>query len=110
MNLAEWLWSFKRNARLIGESVLMTCVGTVTGGVAAFASYFLASPNLTPSRTAKLRGRRALEFCRTVPGVVFALMFVVAFGLGPLARVLAIAIHTAGAVGKQSLKRRKLST
>ena len=36
-----------------------------------------------------------------MPGVVFALMFVVAFGLGPLAGVLAIAIHTAGALGKQ---------
>jgi phosphonate transport system permease protein len=33
--------------------------------------------------------------------IVFALMFVVAFGLGPLAGVLAIAIHTTGALGKQ---------
>ncbi len=62
---------------------------------------FVASPNLTTSRAAVFAARRGLEFCRTVPGIVFALMFVVAFGLGPLAGVLAIAIHTAGALGKQ---------
>jgi phosphonate transport system permease protein len=44
--------------------------------------------------------RRVLEFGRTVPEIVFALIFVVAFGLGPLPGVLAIAIHTTGALGK----------
>ena len=42
-----------------------------------------------------------MEFCRTVPGIVFALIFVIAFGLGPMAGVLAIAIHCIGALGKQ---------
>ena len=97
----EWFWSFKRNVRLIGETVLMAYVGTLSGGIAAFALNFVASPNLTTSRALVFVARRALEVCRTVPGVVFALMFVVAFGLGPLAGVLAIAIHTAGALGKQ---------
>ena len=97
----EWFWSFKRNARLLGETILMAYVGTLTGAVFAFGLNFVASPNLTTSRAAVFVARRGLEFCRTVPGVVFALMFVVAFGLGPLAGVLAIAIHTAGALGKQ---------
>ncbi len=44
--------------------------------------------------------KRLFEFCRTVPDLVFALMFVAAFGLGPLAGVLAIGIHTFGALGK----------
>ena len=35
-----------------------------------------------------------------MPDLVFALIFVVAFGLGPLAGVMAIAIHTTGALGK----------
>ena len=41
-----------------------------------------------------------MEVCRTVPDIVFALVFVIAFGLGPMAGVLAIAIHTTGALGK----------
>jgi phosphonate transport system permease protein len=45
--------------------------------------------------------RRLLEFCRTVPEIVFALLFVYALGLGPIPGVLAIAIHTVGALGKQ---------
>ncbi len=35
-----------------------------------------------------------------MPEIVFALIFVVAFGLGPMPGVLAIMIHTAGALGK----------
>ena len=98
---AEWFWSFKRNARLIGETLLMAYVGTLTSALVAFVLNFVASPNLTASPVAVFLARRVLEFCRTAPGVVFALMFVVAFGLGPLAGVLAIAIHTSGALGKQ---------
>jgi phosphonate transport system permease protein len=36
-----------------------------------------------------------------VPDIVFALIFVIAFGLGPMAGVLAITIHSIGALGKQ---------
>ena len=98
---AAWFWSFQRNARLIGETILMAYAGTLTGAAAAFALNFLASPNLTRNRWLVFAARRFLEFCRTVPDIVFALVFVVAFGLGPLPGVLAIAIHTAGALGKQ---------
>ena len=35
--------------------------------------------------------RRLLEVCRTVPEVVVALIFVIAFGLGPMVGVLALA-------------------
>ena len=49
---------------------------------------------------ASFAARRFLEFCRTVPELVFALIFVMAFGLGPIAGVLAIVIHTTGALGK----------
>ena len=80
----EWFWAFKRDARLIGETILMAYVGTLTGGILGFGLNFLASPNLTTDGAVVFLARRFLEFCRTVPGIVFALMFVVAFGLGPL--------------------------
>lgn len=98
---AAWFWSLKRSARLIGETILMAYVGTLTGAVAAFALNFVASPNLTRRGWLVFAARRLLEFCRTVPDIVFALIFVVAFGLGPLPGVLALALHTAGALGKQ---------
>ena len=98
---AAWFWSFKRSARLIGETILMAYVGTLTGAVIAFALNFVAAPNLTRRAWLVFAVRRGLEFCRTVPDVVFALIFVVAFGLGALPGVLAIAIHSAGSLGKQ---------
>jgi phosphonate transport system permease protein len=98
---AGWFWSFKRSARLIGETILMAYVGTLTGAILAFALNFVASPNLTGRPWLVFSARRLLEFCRTVPDIVFALMFVVAFGLGPFPGVLALAIHSAGALGKQ---------
>ena len=61
---------------------------------------FLAAANVGPSRWLRFAVRRVCELCRTVPELVFALMFVIAFGLGPMAGVLAVAIHTLGALGK----------
>jgi phosphonate transport system permease protein len=96
-----WFWSFKRSVRLVGETILMAYVGTLTGALVAFALNFVAARNLTGNPWLVFAAKRGLEFCRTVPDIVFALIFVVAFGLGPLPGVLALAIHSAGALGKQ---------
>ena len=61
---------------------------------------FLAAQNTSPAPWLRFVIRRLLEFARTVPDIVFALIFVIAFGLGPMAGVLAIAIHSTGALGK----------
>ena len=53
-----------------------------------------------PGAWMRIVARRFCELCRTVPELVFALIFVIAFGLGPMAGVLAVAIHTLGALGK----------
>ena len=98
---AAWFWSFKRSARLLRETIPMAYVGTLTGAIIAFELNFVAAPNLTRRAWLVFAARRGLEFCRTVPDVVFALIFVVAFGLGALPGVLAIAIHSAGSLGKQ---------
>lgn len=96
----EWFWGLKKWLRLLGETLLISYVGTLTGAVLAFALNFLAAQNTSPGPCVRFIIRRLLEFARTVPGIVFALIFVIAFGLGPMAGVLAIAIHTTGALGK----------
>uniref|UniRef100_Q07LY4 Phosphonate ABC transporter, inner membrane subunit n=1 Tax=Rhodopseudomonas palustris (strain BisA53) TaxID=316055 RepID=Q07LY4_RHOP5 len=99
-DLSEWLWGLKRWTGLLIDTLLIAYVGTVIGAIAGFVLCFLASANLVRSKTTVFVTRRFLEFCRTVPEIVFALVFVLAFGLGPLPGVLAIAIHTTGALGK----------
>lgn len=96
---AEWFWGWKKWAKLIGETLLIAYTGTVLGALFGFLACFSAASNLSGPKT-RWFVRRALEFCRTVPEIVFALIFVLAFGLGPMAGVLALAIHTLGALGK----------
>ena len=99
-NPVEWFWGLRKWTRLLGETIVMAYIGTITGAVFAFSACFVCSPRLSRAPMLSMVVRRLLEFCRTVPDLVFALIFVVAFGLGALPGVLAIAIHTTGALGK----------
>jgi phosphonate transport system permease protein len=96
----EWFWGLARWSRLLGETLLIAYIATLTGAVGAFVSAPLASRNMMRRPSVRFVVRRVLEFCRTVPDIVFALIFVAAFGLGTLPGVLALAIHTTGALGK----------
>src|SRR6266576_2874674 len=100
-DFGEWFWGWHKWLKLLGETILISYVGTLIGAVLAFALNFLAAENTSPAPWLRFIVRRLLEFARTVPGIVFALIFVIAFGLGPMAGVLAIAIHSTGALGKQ---------
>jgi phosphonate transport system permease protein len=96
----EWFWGWKKWLPLLGQTLLMAYVGTLLGALGAFIFCFFASKNVTASPGVVFVTRRLLEFLRTVPELVFALIFVVAFSLGPLPGILALAIHTTGALGK----------
>jgi phosphonate transport system permease protein len=99
-NIGEWFWGWRKWLKMLGETILISYVGTLAGAVLAFALNFFAAQNTSPAPWLRFVIRRLLEFARTVPGIVFALIFVIAFGLGPMAGVLAIAIHSTGALGK----------
>jgi phosphonate transport system permease protein len=99
-DIGEWFWGWQKWLKLLAETILISYVGTLTGAVFAFALNFFAAQNTSPGPWLRFVVRRLLEFARTVPGIVFALVFVIAFGLGPMAGVLAIAVHTTGALGK----------
>jgi phosphonate transport system permease protein len=96
----EWFWGLRGWLRLLWETLVIAYIGTLLGFLGGFVLCFLAAGNLVRNPWVRLSAKRLLEFCRTVPELVFALIFVSAFGLGPLPGVLAIAIHTAGALGK----------
>lgn len=99
-DLAEWFWGWRKWLGLLLDTLLIAYLGTLFGALGAFALSFLGSANLVRSRWLRISVRRFLEICRTVPEIVYALIFVFAFGLGPLPGVIAIAIHTMGALGK----------
>lgn len=59
----------------------------------------LASANITPWWVHQ-PVRRLLDGCRAINEMLFALLFVVAVGLGPFAGVLALWVHTTGVLAK----------
>jgi phosphonate transport system permease protein len=97
---AEWFWGLGKWLSLLGDTLLIAYMGTLLGAIGAFLLCFSATANLMPKLWLRGSVKRFLEFCRTVPEMVFALVFIIAFGLGPIPGVLAIAIHTMGALGK----------
>jgi phosphonate transport system permease protein len=99
-DFAEWYWGLWRWLLLLLDTLLIAFMGTLGGAAVAFLLCFPASSNLAANRSTSFACRRALEVARTVPELVYALIFVYAFGLGGLPGVLAIAVHSAGALGK----------
>jgi phosphonate transport system permease protein len=73
--------------------------GTVLAVVTAVPMAFLASANIVPWWIYQPM-RRFMDGCRAINEMVFAMLFVVAVGLGPFAGVLALWIHTAGVLAK----------
>jgi phosphonate transport system permease protein len=99
-NPVEWFWNLKGWLVLLLETIVMSYVGTALGLLVGLPLCFAASANLSPNGWVRGIAKRLLELLRTVPDLVFALIFVEAFGLGPLAGVLALALHSTGALGK----------
>lgn len=99
-NVAYWFYDFPRWFNLLLDTFLIALLATVIGGALAVGLSFVASRNLVDSYALYFLTRRTLELARTVPEIVYGLIFVVAFGIGPLAGLLAITIHTVGALGK----------
>ncbi|MFP8780499.1 phosphonate ABC transporter, permease protein PhnE [Hydrogenophaga sp. RWCD_12] len=73
--------------------------GTALAVVSAVPLGLLASSNITPWWIYQ-PVRRVLDAFRAINEMVFAMLFVVAVGLGPFAGVLALWIHTAGTLAK----------
>ncbi|MEM1149107.1 MAG: phosphonate ABC transporter, permease protein PhnE [Pseudomonadota bacterium] len=99
-DLANWFWRWRVWMQLLVETVLIAFMATVFGVIGGFLLSFPASRNLAPNKWVLWICRRYLEVARTVPELVWALIFVFCFSVGPLAGVLAIALSATGALGK----------
>jgi len=99
-DIADWYWGIDRWLVLLWDTVLIAFLATLFGFVGAFVLCFPAARNLNSNSWSYFICRRILEFGRSVPELVFALIFVFSFGIGPIPGVLAIALHSCGALGK----------
>ncbi|MEM8630403.1 MAG: phosphonate ABC transporter, permease protein PhnE [Pseudomonadota bacterium] len=99
-DFGEWFWRWRVWMQLLIETILIAFMATVLGVIGGFLLSFPASRNLAPNKWVLWFSRRYLEIARTVPDLVWALIFVFCFSVGPMAGVLAIGLHATGALGK----------
>lgn len=98
-DLRSWYWGMSIWSKAAFDTIVIAFLSTTVGTIVAVPLSFIAASNLSNPLTYNIV-RRSLELIRTVPVLVYALVFVLAFGLGPLAGVLAMALHTASSLGK----------
>ena len=79
---------------------LMAICGTSLGIVISLPLVLFAARNLTPHPMVRFAVRSFISFCRTVPDLIWALIFVIVVGLGPVAGALAIMMDSIGFLRK----------
>ena len=99
-DLKDWYWGFWKWLDALFISLMMAFTATIVGTTIGGTLSFVASRNLMKNYWLYFAVRRVLEIARTVPDIVWALIFIYPFGVGPLAGVLALIVHTTGAQGK----------
>jgi len=82
------------------ETVDIAIFGTIAGVCMALPLAVLAASNVTPSRVLYYAARGIIGFTRSVPDLVWALLFVTAVGLGPFPGALALSVHSIGMLGR----------
>ena len=78
------------------ESLQVGILGTVIAIIVSIFLGLLAAENLTPHKSVSFIIKGFATLMRVIPTIVWALIFIVAVGLGPLPGVLAIAVHSLG--------------
>ena len=91
------VWEF---LKAIFETLSMAFVGTLFAALLATPFALLSARNVFRFRLGRFGVRRGMDFLRGVDQLVWALVFVRAVGLGPLAGVLAIIISDIGTLAK----------
>lgn len=86
--------------RALLVTVEMALLGTIIGVILSLPLAVLAARNTTPHWSLYAVSRGIITVSRTIPDLVWGLIFVIAVGLGPEAGVLAIAVDVMGFCGR----------
>ncbi|MGG6893123.1 phosphonate ABC transporter, permease protein PhnE [Rhizobium sp. BR 315] len=81
-------------------TINIALVSTIVGFVFAVPLAFFAARNLSPSHPVRLIAKRIMELLRAFPEIVIAGLFSAILSIGPIAAIIAVGLHTIGALGK----------
>ena len=99
-SVAYWYFNLPKYLKLLFETFNMALLATIISSTLALFFSFLAAKNTSPNSLIFFTIRRILEFFRGVPEIIFAILFVWVLGIGPLAGIIAMTLHTTGSLGK----------
>ncbi|WP_246422854.1 phosphonate ABC transporter, permease protein PhnE [Mycoplana azooxidifex] len=81
-------------------TVNIALIATILGSAIAFVLCFFASTNLVGAGATRWVVRRIMEVMRAFPEIVIAGLLTAILSIGPIAAIIAITVHTIGALGK----------
>lgn len=84
---------------LLLQTAAIAIFGTALGASIGFVSALIAARGIVPFGVVVVT-RRFLDAARAIPEVVWGLILVVSVGVGPLAGILALGLHSGGVLGK----------
>ncbi len=82
------------------ETLSMSVAGTALGAAAALPLGALAARNIVGRTAIGAPVRLFLNVLRSIPGLIWGVIWVAAVGFGPLPGILALATHSTGMLGK----------
>jgi phosphonate transport system permease protein len=82
------------------ETLSMSIAGTVLGAAAALPLGAFSARNVVHQAWLREPVRLFLNVLRSIPGLIWGVIFVAAVGFGPLPGILALAAHSTGMLGK----------
>lgn len=83
-----------------GETLGMAFLGTLFASIIAFPLAFVGASNVVANPAIHFLTRRVFDVFRGIPSIIWALLFVAALGLGPMAGVLALMMSDFAALAK----------
>lgn len=99
-SFAYWGYRLHIQLPLIWETLQLALAATLVSVLIAGMLAFLAASNTQTPRGLSFAIRTGVAFLRTMPELAWAVMFVMAFGIGVIPGFLALALHTIGSLTK----------
>lgn len=99
-SFAYWGYRLPIQLPLIWETLQLAVASTILSVIVATILAFLAANNTQSLPWLRLFIRTFVAFLRTMPELAWAVMFVMAFGIGAIPGFLALALHTIGSLTK----------
>lgn len=94
------LWLHRDVYIALMQTIFMAVMGTAVAALLALPLAFMAAHNVTPLAGLRFGLRRLFDTLRGIDTLIWSLIFIRAFGMGPFSGLLAIAITDIGTLGK----------